>query len=123
MTFDWPADPSGASFGVLRRDLPVRLLNISGAGCLLEAASPLESGVTGSLEIALNGAAFSDAVRVTRCQSVALAGSLHRIGVEFLWADRPGTQSLRLLVNSVYMHGPGRLDALFAEPRPPAEEN
>jgi hypothetical protein len=122
MKFDWPADPSGASYGVLRRDLPVRLVNISGSGCLLEAASPLESGVTGRVEIALNGAAFSDAVRVTRCQSVAGAGSLHRIGVEFLWADRPGTQSLRWVVSSLYMHGPGRLDALSGEPRRPAEE-
>jgi hypothetical protein len=82
-------------FGTIRRDVGVRLLNISMSGCLLEIAAALPLGLVGTLHVTIGTTEYSDLVRVVRCQSVAGAGERHRIGVQFVWADVPAERSLR----------------------------
>jgi hypothetical protein len=83
------------AWGVLTRDIEVRLLNASGSGCLIESRHPLANGTTGSLRLRLDGTDYTDAVRITRCQAVQGAGAMFRIGVEFLWVSTPGERALR----------------------------
>ena len=82
---------------VLGRDVPVRLLDISSSGCLLESAFRLEIGTHGSLRVLFDGQEFSDDIRVMRCQASAGSGSFH-LGAEFLWTMVPKDFSLRLIL-------------------------
>ena len=61
--------------GVLGRDVTVRMLNVSGSGCLVESGSPIEAGTTGVLRLRFDGQEFSDPVRITRCQQIEGAGA------------------------------------------------
>ncbi len=81
--------------GVLGRDLTVRLLEISRAGCLLESSCQLPVGTLGDLAVDLDGERYVDQVRIARCQAIAGAGNTHRLGAEFLTLHMPGAQSLR----------------------------
>ena len=81
--------------GVLSRDVTVRMLNVSGSGCLVESGSPIEAGTTGVLRLRFDGQEFSDPVRITRCQQIEGAGATYRMGAEFLWTAAPGERSLR----------------------------
>lgn len=82
---------------VLSRNVSVRLLDFSESGCLLESASRLEAGTTGTVRIVYGGVEYGDDVRVMRCQALGSSG-LHHVGVEFLWTSRPPDRSLRRLV-------------------------
>src|SRR5262245_33459565 len=82
-------------FGVIRRDIAVRLVNISMSGCLVEIGSALPVGLVGRLHITIGSTEYSDLVRVARSHIVAGAGERHRIGVQFVWADVPAERSLR----------------------------
>ena len=86
---------TSGGLGVIEREFPARLVNISGSGCLLELDKPLEAGMTGTLEVGFGGRDYSDRVQVTRCQSMAGRGSTYYVGVEFVWGDRPPDGSLR----------------------------
>lgn len=81
--------------GVVRRDLRVRLVEISGSGCLLESACQIEPGAVVMLQLGVGGREVRDAVRITRCQAVPGAGDRFRVGAEFVWLDAPGERSLR----------------------------
>ena len=83
---------------VLGRDVPVRLLDISSSGCLLESAFRLEVGTHGSLRVIFDGQEFSDDIRVMRCHpSAGKSGSYH-VGAEFLWTMAPQDFSLRMVL-------------------------
>ena len=86
---------SGDLVAVLGRELRVRLLDISGSGCLLESASRLDPGTTGTLRLVYDGNEFVDDIRVTRCRACEGSTSEYRIGVEFLWTTAPTDRSLR----------------------------
>jgi hypothetical protein len=81
--------------GVLGRDVPVRLLNISGSGCLVESSARIEEGATGSLLVNLNGETYRDEVRVARCLQIQGAGATCQLGIAFLWMAPPTGRSLR----------------------------
>jgi hypothetical protein len=81
--------------GVLTRNLPVRMRNVSASGCLLESASTIEEGTVARLRIRIAEREFRDDVRVIRCRRVEGAGSTHHVGVEFVWTTQPGARSLR----------------------------
>ena len=81
--------------GVLGRDLTVRLLEISRAGCLLESSCCVPVGTMGALSVDVDGKEYVDQVRIARCQSIAGAGNTHRLGAEFLSLYMPGALSLR----------------------------
>ena len=86
--------PPGA-VGVLTRNLPVRMRNVSASGCLLESASAIEEGTVARLRIRVAHREFRDDVRVIRCRRVEGAGSTHHVGVDFVWTTQPGVRSLR----------------------------
>ena len=86
---------TSGGIGVIERDFPARLINISGSGCLLELDRPLEIGLTGALDVGFGGRDYTDRVQVTRCQAIAGRGSTYHVGMQFVWGDRPPDGSLR----------------------------
>jgi PilZ domain len=90
---------------VLGRDVPVRLMDVSHSGCLLQSETRLLEGTTGSLSVSYGGAEYADDVRVMRCQAPVGGDSSFRIGAQFLWISRPGDRSLRRLVASLQPAG------------------
>jgi archaeosine-15-forming tRNA-guanine transglycosylase len=80
---------------VLGREVSVRLVDISGSGCLLESACRLEKGTTGSLRVVFDGMEYVDDVRVMRCRPSEGSSSLYFLGAEFLWTSSPHERSLR----------------------------
>jgi c-di-GMP-binding flagellar brake protein YcgR len=83
---------------VLTRDVPVRLLDISASGCLLESANRFEVGTTGIIRVTYADAEYVDEVRVMRCREFDGSSALYHIGVEFLWTSRPQERSLRRML-------------------------
>jgi len=83
---------------VLGRDVPVRLLDISSSGCLLESAFRLDVGTHGALRVLFEGQEFTDDIRIMRCQSSSGASGAYHIGAEFLWTVAPREFSLRLIL-------------------------
>jgi hypothetical protein len=94
------------ALGVIHRHVTVRLVNISGSGCLLESCAPLEPGTIGTLRMVIDGADFSDLVRVARCREIVGSGGLHHVGVQFLWEDTPGPRALRRLGTKGFASSP-----------------
>jgi hypothetical protein len=80
---------------VLGRDVVVRLLEISQAGCLLESSHAIAIGTIAALSIDIDGREYMDEVRVSRSRLRAGTGERYELGVEFLWLRLPGKQSLR----------------------------
>ncbi len=87
--------------GTLLMDAPLRALEISRTGCLLESRYPIEAGTAGRLRLAIAGRTYSEDVRVTRCQRLEGSGAGYRLGVEFLRTRRPSPSSLRRVVYSM----------------------
>ena len=85
-------DPTAA---VLVRRIPVKVRNVSSMGCLLECTEGVPVGASGHLWLEINGAVFSDDVRVVRCQTYAGAAPHCRVGVEILSTRSLSRNSLR----------------------------
>ena len=85
---------------VLARDVAVRLINISGSGCLLESDTRLREGTTASLRLMFGGVEYVDDVRVIRCAANE-GGSGFHVGAEFLWTTSPDERSLRRALASL----------------------
>ena len=83
---------------VLGREVSVRLLDISASGCLLESASRLVLGSTGSLLVNFEGKDYVDDVRIMRCLQFEGSSGTYQIGAEFLWTNTPHDRSLRRVV-------------------------
>ena len=83
---------------VLGREVSVRLLDISASGCLLESASRLVLGTTGSLVVSFEGKDYVDDVRIMRCREFEGSSGAYQIGAEFLWTNTPHDRSLRRVV-------------------------
>ncbi len=82
--------------GALIRQVPVRVLDMSAGGCLLETDVPVSHGTGGELHVPVDGYTTTDGLRVCRCQLIHGAGSVFRLGAEFT-PSRNG-RSLRDLV-------------------------
>jgi hypothetical protein len=97
---------------VLGREVSVRLVDISGSGCLLESGSRLEKGTTGSLRVVFDGLEYTDDVRIMRCRPSEGSGSVYYLGAEFLWTTRPGDRSLRRILATLQASAvkPGTFD-------------
>ena len=87
--------------GLLARNVPTRLIDISRTGCLLESHQRVEEGTVGELRLNVEREVFVDDVRVTRCVLVKGSGSVYRVGAEFLQTHRPGERSIRLAVGAI----------------------
>lgn len=86
---------------VLGRDVPVRVIDVSNSGCLLQSEIHLIAGTTGSLRVTFSGAEYSDDVRVMRCQAPENGDGWFRVGAQFLWIRPPDERSVRRLVASL----------------------
>jgi PilZ domain len=89
---------SGDLVAVLGREVVVRLMDISSAGCLLESSCRLEKGATGLLRVQFEGAEYMDDVRVMRCHESEGASGFYQLGAEFLWTTSPHERSLRRII-------------------------
>jgi hypothetical protein len=81
--------------------LPVRLLDVSRSGCLVEVARHLEVGTSGQLQLEMDGVLHLDDVRVCRCQMREGASRVHHAGVELLRTRRLSRRSLRLAMRRI----------------------
>jgi len=92
---------AGDLVAVLGRTIPVRLLDISNAGCLLESTCRLEKGATGHLRVLFEDAEYMDDVRVMRCHESEGSSGLFQLGAEFLWTTSPHERSLRRIISKL----------------------
>lgn len=83
---------------ILGRDVTVRLLDISGSGCLIQSAVRMAEGTTGTLRLSHDGVDYVDDVRIVRCQGPTTGDSWFRLGAQFLWTTHPGERSLRRVI-------------------------
>ena len=85
----------------LLTNTPLRALEISRTGCLVESPFSIEPGTAGKLRLVIAGRTYSEEARVTRCQRVE-GGAAYRIGVEFLRTQRPSSSSLRRVLHAMF---------------------
>ncbi|HXH24362.1 MAG TPA: PilZ domain-containing protein [Vicinamibacterales bacterium] len=97
MTRPLPTTSPGV-LGVVARDIPVRLLNYSRSGCLLETTSNVAVGTVGSLHLLIDGREVHDPIVVVRCQPIEGAGALYHVGARFLWLAPPTTGTVRRIL-------------------------
>jgi hypothetical protein len=86
--------------GVLTREIPTRLVEVSRSGCLLESGYRIEEGTIGALRIEVDGQTYLEDVRATRCVAIAGSGSSYLVGVEFLQTSRPDGVSIRRAIGA-----------------------
>jgi hypothetical protein len=92
--------------GVLTREIPTRLVEISRSGCLLESAHRIEEGTVATLRLEVQGQTYTEDVRATRCVAVAGSGSSYLVGIEFLHTSSPDGMSIRrAMAGSLSAHG------------------
>lgn len=84
-----------ALYGVLTREIPTRLVEISRTGCLLESGYPIEEGTVAALRLEVQGQAYFEDVRATRCVAIAGSGSSYLVGIEFLQTSSQEGMSIR----------------------------
>jgi hypothetical protein len=87
--------------GMLARNVPTRLIDISRTGCLLESRQRVEDGTVGELQLQVQRETFVDDIRVTRCVLVEGSGSIYRVGAEFVQTHRPGEHSIRRAITVI----------------------
>lgn len=98
-----------ALVGVLTREIPTRLIEISRSGCLLESGYRIEEGTVAALRLVVQGQTYIEDVRATRCVTVAGSGSSYLIGAEFLQTSSADSMSIRrALAGSL---GPGEMSS------------
>jgi hypothetical protein len=81
--------------GVIVRDIPVRVLDASASGCLVESREPLPEGAVGLLEIAGDQGPTSEPLRISRSTVIAGGATRFRAGAQFLPLGAPGPASVR----------------------------
>ena len=86
--------------GLLVRQIPVRLVDLSLAGCCLKSDREIAPGTTCVLWIELGGTTYSDAVRVVRFNERYGPHLLH-LGSRFAWGTRPGAASVRGVARAI----------------------
>ena len=94
---------------VLGRDVVVRLVDISGSGCLVQSETRITEGTTGTLRLSYGGADYVDDVRIVRCQAPTAGDSWYRIGAQFLWTSHPGERSLRRVIAGIQPEDASRI--------------
>ena len=87
--------------GVLTREIPTRLVEISRSGCLLESGHRVQEGTVGALRVEVEGQTYLEDVRATRCVAIAGSGSSYLVAVEFLQTARPDGSSIRRAMASM----------------------
>jgi hypothetical protein len=100
--------------GAIVRRIPIVVLDLSAAGCLVESAEKLGEGTVGVLELAVDGERYSEVVRI--CRSTGLVGGDFRCraGTQFLPLTAGTERSLRWLARRI--EGAPRLRAAELAP-------
>lgn len=89
------------STGTLVCRMPLRVIDLSTRGCLLESAHLFELGLVGELQVLFDEHPYSDIVRIVRVNRVTGNGSRCLAGAEFLPVVPPSPTSLRALVRKL----------------------
>ncbi len=101
--------PGGSLRARLVRQIPMRLLDVSLSGCLVESASEIPQGATGTLNVDLWGVPCRFPVRLSRQASADRTKPVFRLGVEFAWRTWNGTGSSAQLTKTAAPRGPARI--------------
>ena len=107
--------------GALTSELSVRVLNGSATGCLVESTRALKVGAVAGIRVNLRGREYGDEVQVTRCQSIAGAGNIFHIAMEFLSTTPPYAGTLRYAIHrelaqvAGWLRGPDRAEEQTAD--------
>src|SRR4051812_47149996 len=80
---------------VLTRDVGIRVIDVSGSGCLLESRRRLVVGTIGKLRMTLGAEECEDDVEVVRCDAVPGTRGLFHVGVRLLWTTARGEGTIR----------------------------
>ena len=80
--------------GLLVRQIPVQLVDLSLSGCLLETSQPIRSGSTGELHVTMQGTQYRDAVNVVLAAE-RQGSHLVSVGGQVTWLRRPEGASER----------------------------
>jgi hypothetical protein len=83
------------------RSFPVRLVEVSRCGCLVECSSKLDSGTSGLLTVELAGSKRVDHFRVVRRQERLGAGEVYQLGAEWLRTRRLSRRTVRMAVAAI----------------------
>ncbi len=86
---------------VLTRELPVRLLNCSASGCLVETNVRLEVSTVASLTLNFDGRHFTDDVLVAWCRPIAGGDSRFHVGLQFVWTAAATPNTLRMMAHEL----------------------
>jgi PilZ domain-containing protein len=81
--------------GVILRDIPVRVIDASANGCLIECREPLPEGAVGLLEISGEDGPTVEPLRIRRSTEIAGGATRFRAGAQFLPLGAPGPRSVR----------------------------
>jgi hypothetical protein len=81
--------------GVIVRDVPVRVLEASTTGCLVESREPLPEGAVGMLEISGGEGLTFEPLRISRLTEVAGGAARFRAAAQFLPLGAPSPRSVR----------------------------
>lgn len=99
----------------LVRHLPMRLLDVSLSGCLVESRAEIPNGVNGTLNVDLWGVPCRFPVRLAREAGRDQDKPLFRLGAEFSWPSRNQPRSIAQLMCPQTSRGPARV-LPFARP-------
>ena len=91
--FEFPA--------TLTRELPVRVIDASASGCLVESQRRMEVGTIGTLQLTLAGQDCRDDFEVMRCDAVQGVPNVYHVGVRLLWTRPRRAGSIRHAVASL----------------------
>ena len=82
----------------LGRDVPVRLVNVSRAGFLVECHQPIPEHSTGELHVPLRGVPARDRVQIGRVVGRIGCGKAYALGGRFV-DERPAPNSVRTVLS------------------------
>ena len=86
--------------GRLVRHIPIRLLDLSLSGCLLQTTQPLEAGTTGELQVEIEGKRYREGLFVVRSLQRAGTHASH-FGGEFSPGADASQASMRSAVQTI----------------------
>ena len=85
---------------LVRQQIPVRLIDLSPSGCLLQSQHQIHPGATGELFVTRDGAQYRETLRVVR-SGERIGPRLFASGGEFLWRTRRDQESGETAVRSI----------------------
>ena len=98
------------AFGVLVRELHVRVINVSASGILVESERQIAVSRLGRLRLLISGDEFIDDVVVVRCQRIEGAGVYH-IAMRFMSTITRHQRSIRRALAQQWRRGPAAVEA------------